>query len=66
MNELMTTPITITNLLPQQIFSQDRAECRHCRAHVRLGYRNARHAAAWCSVCCMASVYDIAPRRTAA
>jgi hypothetical protein len=52
--------------LPQQIFSTDRAKCRKCRAHVRLGYRNAHNAAAWCSVCCTTSVYDIAPRPVAA
>jgi hypothetical protein len=60
--------VTAPNIaqLPQQIFSADRAECRKCRAHVRLGYRNARNAAAWCSVCCTTSVYDIAPRPVAA
>ena len=52
--------------LPQQIFSTDRAECRECRAHVRLAYRNARDAQAWCSVCCTTSVYDLRPRSVAA
>ncbi len=66
MNELDLNSQPATNPLPRQIFSQDRLECRLCGAHVHLGYRSARNAAAWCSGCSAASVYDFAPRHTTA
>ncbi len=65
MSALVATQ-TIANSRPQKVFSQDLVECRCCGAHVRLGYSNGRNAAAWCTVCCTTSVYDIAPRTVAA
>jgi hypothetical protein len=51
---------------PQRVFADNRAECRLCGAHVRINYRNAKSAAAWCSVCCTTSVYNLAPTHTVA
>jgi hypothetical protein len=42
-----------------RINAEERTECRNCRAHVRIQYRNAYTAAAWCSTCCTTSVYDM-------
>ena len=64
MNDLRTTEPT--GIRPPVLFPDGRAECRTCGAHVRLGGRVGSTAAAWCSVCCSTSVYDIAPARTAA
>jgi hypothetical protein len=54
------------SLRPQLIFAADRAECRRCRAHVRVIARNTLSAIAWCNVCCTTSIYDLEPTRTAA
>jgi hypothetical protein len=43
------------------MFAADRAECRRCRAHVRVIARNELSAIAWCNVCCTTSMYDLEP-----
>jgi len=55
-----------TPVRPEVMFSDTRAECRTCGAHVRVGGRVGSVAAAWCSVCTSISLYDSDPVHAAA
>jgi hypothetical protein len=57
------TSIELGKSVPVVLLAEGRVECRTCRAHVRVIARGGHTAAAWCSVCCSTSIYDIEPAR---